>query len=430
MKLAVQPEDTAEMRFRNEAEFTDGETKIFFSEHVTFALCLASIIVRHIKNQIKGDHKAMKNRKTFALFSLLLSAGLIGSLLTGCRQEPVLSAEQAAVQTALPAAGPAVSETETTTTVRTEETAVQTEPAAESRITFQPKVCSEYMKEVFGEKMCEAWYSMVDAMMEGKDTFVCPDDDTFDWMIGQFPHRCFPVVEGLIGYPENPDHPVENGIAHFRYTVPREEFTAKVSQFAETVENILNETVKETDTDFEKALSLYQYFTDHYTYDYDLYEALYSDVLEQRETSACHVFDEKSGICCEISTAYSYLLMQTGVNATVMMGDDHQWSYVKINGKNYHIDPTFGLSGGNRLAYFMMDDQQREYTGFPKKDFVITSCYAQLHETPEFTADDNTFSKLWETDCDAIDRVQKRLTLHNDLEEENAKPFQFSYKGY
>lgn len=371
----------------------------------------------------------MKNKKTFALFSLILSAGLIGSLLTGCRQDPELTAEQ----TAVPAASPAVSETETTTTtVLTEVTTVTTEPAKASHIAFQPKVCPEYMKEVFGEQMCQAWFSLVDAMMEGRDTFACPDEDTFGWVIGQFPYRCFPVVQGLIDYPydREREHTVTDGVAHFSYTVPREEFMAKVSQFAETVEEILNETVKETDTDFEKALSLYQYFTDHYTYDYDLYEALYSDVLEQRETSACHVFDEKSGICCEISTAYSYLLMQTGVNATVMMGGDHQWSYVNINGENYHIDPTFGLSGSNKLAYFMMNDQQRAETGYPKDEFTVTSCYAQFHETPAYTADDDTFSELWEADCDAIDREQKSLTLHNDFGEDTSKTFQFSYKGY
>ena len=119
----------------------------------------------------------MKNRKTSALFSLILSAGLIGSLLTGCRQEPVLSAEQAAVQTALPAAGPAVSETETTTTVRTEETAVQTEPAAESRITIlgsrdgdflisRGAECMDELLEQYGNQI-NVIYAHNDAMMYG-----------------------------------------------------------------------------------------------------------------------------------------------------------------------------------------------------------------------------------------------------------------------
>ena len=161
----------------------------------------------------------MKKTKTSVWFSLLLSAGLVCSLLTGCRNQPELSAEHAAV----PAAGTAVSEAETTTTTttRTEETTAQTEPEKVSHFSFQPKVCSEYMEEVFGEKMCQAWFSMVDAMMEGRDTFACPDQDTFDWVIGQFPYRCFPVVEGLIDYPADREHAVSDGVGHFSYTVTR-----------------------------------------------------------------------------------------------------------------------------------------------------------------------------------------------------------------
>ncbi len=371
----------------------------------------------------------MKNRKTPVWFSLLLAAGL----LTGCSQGVKLPDEPAAEQAAVQIAGTAlsetaVSETGTTAGANTEETTVQTEPAAESRLTFQPKVCSQYMKEVFGETMCQAWSSLVDAMMEGKDSFACPDQDTCDWVIGQFPYRCFPVVDGLIA--TSPDTPVSDGVGHFSYTVPQEEFQAKVRAFAETVEDILNETVKDTDTDFEKALALYQYFANHYRYDNELYKALYSPDLEQRETSACHVFYEKSGICCELSTAYSYLLMQTGVDATVMSGEDHQWSYVRINGKNYHIDPTFALDSGNSLAYFMMNDERRADTGYPKEDYIITSCYTQFHDTPEYTADDDTFSELWDADCDAIDHAHKSLTLRCFDGDETPKTVQFSYQGY
>ena len=45
----------------------------------------------------------------------------------------------------------------------------------ESHYTFQTKVCSPLMEEVMGTKMKEAWFSFVDAVMEGRDTFACPD---------------------------------------------------------------------------------------------------------------------------------------------------------------------------------------------------------------------------------------------------------------
>ena len=72
------------------------------------------------------------------------------------------------------------------------------EAARQSSYVFQPKVCSVWLEEVFGETMCETWFNLVDAVMAGEDTFACPDQDTYDWVMGQFPIRCFPVLTELI----------------------------------------------------------------------------------------------------------------------------------------------------------------------------------------------------------------------------------------
>ena len=87
--------------------------------------------------------------------------------------------------------------------------------AAERAYVFQPKVCSVFMKEVFGETMCETWYHLVDAVMAGEDTFACPDQHTYDWVMGQFPRRCFPVLTDLIDYTWDWSHSVKNGVASF-----------------------------------------------------------------------------------------------------------------------------------------------------------------------------------------------------------------------
>ena len=70
----------------------------------------------------------------------------------------------------------------------------------QSSYVFQPKVCSVYMEEVFGKEMCETWFHLVDAVMAGEDTFACPDQHTYDWVMGQFPIRCFPVLTELIDF--------------------------------------------------------------------------------------------------------------------------------------------------------------------------------------------------------------------------------------
>ena len=273
----------------------------------------------------------------------------------------------------------------------------QIEP--ESHYVFQPKVCSSYMLEVFGEEMVETWYALVDAVMAGEDSFACPDAYTYDWVMGQFRDQCFPLLVELIDYCYDRSDPVHDGVATFTYLVPQEEASARIADFAALVEGILNETLEDDYSDLEKALALYLYFSHHYIYDYD---TAYDDSGYHDWLSAYRVLTEDIGICQEFSVAYSYLLLQAGVDASNMSGhrdydhEGHQWSYVKMNGHNFHIDPTYVIGTMDSLSYFMMDDAQREAEdGYSPEDFVICSNYAQENPHPEYTADDDSFRELW-----------------------------------
>ena len=260
---------------------------------------------------------------------------------------------------------------------------------------FQPKVCSVYLEEVFGKTMCETWYNLVDAVMAGKDTFACPDQHTYDWVMGQFPERCFPVLTELIDYAWDREHSVRNGVASFTYRVPVDEAAARIKAFGTMIEDILNRALEDDYSDMEKALALYEYFSRTYTYDYETFAKMSDAYVDY--TSAYRFFETGIGICHEISSAYSYLLMQAGVEATIMMGSDHQWSYVRIHGHNYHIDPTFAINNQGSLSFFMMTDQQREATGYGKEEYIIASNYAQDHAHPDYVADDPFFEALWDT---------------------------------
>ena len=243
------------------------------------------------------------------------------------------------------------------------ETAIVSD-APQSHYVCQPKVCSVYMEEVFGKDMCDAWYNLVDAVMAGEDTFACKDQHTYDWMMGQFPEHCLPIMKELIDLAWDREHSVINGVASFTYLVSPEEAKARIEEFGQQIEDMLNEIFEDDWSDFEKALALYIFFSDHYVYDYETYMKMYEEYVDY--TSCYRFFQTGIGICHEISSAYSYLLLQAGVQATTMSGNraydeaGHQWSFVRINGKNYHIDPTYALGTGGDLCYFMMTDAQRE----------------------------------------------------------------------
>ena len=298
---------------------------------------------------------------------------------------------------------------------------------------FQPKVCSSYMADLFGETMVEAWYALVDAVMAGEDSFACPDAHTYDWVMGQFRERCFPVLTELIDYCYDRSDPVHDGVGTFTYQVPREEAAERIAEFAALVEEILNTTLEDDYSDLEKALALYLYFSRHYIYDYEAAEPdANPDYL-----SSYRVLTTGNGICQEFSVAYSYLLLQAGVDASHMSGHrsydgaSHQWSYVRINGHNFHIDPTYVISDMDSLSYFMMDDAQREAEdGYSPNDYIICSNYAQDNPHPEYTADDDTFRALWGGYFLDFDHETRTIYYEKFDETEGTKIQSFDYTGW
>ena len=295
--------------------------------------------------------------------------------------------------------------------------------------TFQPHVRSVYMEEVFGKDMCDAWDSLVDAVLAGEDTFQCKDQFTYNWVMGQFPIRYLPILPELIDYAYDRGNCVHNGIASFTWLVPPEEAKARIAEFGKQIEGILNEVFADDYTDFEKALALYIYFSEHYEYDYETYMKMYESYVDY--TSAYRFFQNGIGICHEIALAYSYLLMQAGVEATTMMGSDHEWSYVRISGKNYHIDPTFVLGDKYSLSYFMMNDEQRTANGYGRDHYVITSNYSHEISLPTYTADDDTFRPLWNKPFESFSHEDHTVLCSTEVGDAGEWSYiEFDYSGF
>ena len=301
-------------------------------------------------------------------------------------------------------------------------------PEPAGRFVFQPKLHSDFMEEVFGTAMCEAWYNLVDAVLAGEDTFACPDKKTYNWVMGQFRSRLFPVFTDLIDYAYDRNNPVTDGVGSFTYLVPRETAAEMIEAFIEQVEGILNEVLRPDYSDFEKAAALYDYFSHTYEYDYDAAEEVEHGYVDY--TTTYRLFKTGIGICSEIAPAYSYLLLQAGVEATIMMGDSHEWSYVRINGHNYHIDPTFVIGEPGSLAYLMMTDDQRAYSGYSKEKSIITSNYSQDHPHPDYVADDDAFSPIWQANFEELLPDENILRCWQYGEGWVKEMISFDYTGY
>lgn len=271
---------------------------------------------------------------------------------------------------------------------------------------FNPHVFSVRDTELWGEDTRDTFYKFCDAIRNGEDTFECPSEEVYYNVVGgRLINYYFPVAKTLINdnYYQNTGY--ENGVGLIPYGEDKDAFLKEEKEFEEVITDILNDNVRQDYSEFEKALALYIYMTQNYSYDYDMYAEMYGPRGD--EIATYRALKEGQGICMELAGVYNYLLLQCGVESDLITGDNpslgegHQWNFVRIGGTDYHIDPTFGLSlpyvcrGNTQLDFFMMTDEVRENRdGFPIEDFGICGRGDESRDYFEFAATDDSYSDL------------------------------------
>ncbi len=275
--------------------------------------------------------------------------------------------------------------------------------------TFNRHVFSEFYLNTYGKERMETFFRFVDAVCAGEDSFECPDDAEEVWCCGRFADYFFPVAAPYVTAEY-----AGNGRAKITYKIPKQDFLKLEREFEEQVTAILNDVVEDDYSEIEKALALYEFMTEYVTYDVEMSEHL-EDWSDRR--SPYRILTERTGICWEIAAMYNYLLLQCGVNAETCDGDAfdpdevaHSWSGIRLDGRYYWIDATWGLTDTRapKLAYFLFTDEQREQRdGYDPKTYDIGSFdFFTDREKNGYIADDETFRELWSGTYVAMDEEE------------------------
>ncbi|MBO4908658.1 MAG: transglutaminase domain-containing protein [Lachnospiraceae bacterium] len=291
---------------------------------------------------------------------------------------------------------------------------VLSEESVSDYYSFEPHVYSGKLSEIRDDSYWSSLYNLIDAIRSGEDTFECCDKETYHLLLdGITMNHLYPIACMFITEYSGDDKPAyENGIGRIEYAISKEEFEDRRIKFEEDIEEILRQTVRTDYSDFEKCMALYEYMCYNFTYEYD------EDPMRDNEGSTYHTIKERTGICCELGSAYAYLLLQCGVDALEIQSNDdiyHAWTYVTINGEGYHCDPTWGLTEKDdpiRLWYFMETEQARTNEGFDMTTLDVPLYLdVNLHfpENISFPADDDKFLLAWSSTYDSIDRENNIL---------------------
>ena len=304
---------------------------------------------------------------------------------------------------------------DTEVTSESSDAAIITEPETSAETTkvlfeYDPHLYSSIIAKEVPQDHWDALYNLIDAVRVGEDTFECASQDAYDWcMLDGVQANLIPAVcLKISGKSNDGSVPYENGVGRIYYKVPSDELVEREAQFEMMVEDILNEWVDNEDNDYEKCLKLYDYMESNYDYQYEDIETAMNEEGYVYTTLMTH-----TGRCIDFSGVYAFLLLQAGVEAISVGcfdGVDHEWVYAIVNGKGYHIDPTWSLKSSREsdalfLDYFMMSDAVRADTGCPVDDLTVQLLPQYWVSSSSITlpaTDDSyylgQYSVLWELD--------------------------------
>ena len=234
------------------------------------------------------------------------------------------------------------------------------EPEDDLYYKFNPHAYPKKLRDAYGDDEMKAFLNLVDALRAGEDTFECSSREVYEWCFSGGPlDDLFPVARFTISGDFLDGY--SDGVGHFTYDIPKGTYG---------------------------------------TY---------------------RTFNDKTGICDDLSAVYSYLLLQCDVESMKYeghVGEGHAWSYVTLDGVGYFIDPTWGLNenGDPDLTFFMMTEADRELDFGDRMDPIM---YYYDHENTnvDFSATDDRYAELHGGEFVSLDRDNKILYYSVEGEE-------------
>lgn len=155
----------------------------------------------------------------------------------------------------------------------------------------------------------------------------------------------------------------------FTYTMDNATAQARVSQLESRTAPLCASLTSKSD--YDKVRGVYEYV---------IGSTVYDDSIEDQ--SLCSVLLEGRGVCAGYTKAVQYLLQQLGVETVYASGtaegENHSWNVVKIDGKYYALDATWGdpvvNTGEQVILYDYLCVTTQELARSHKSEGMLPEC--------------------------------------------------------
>ncbi len=182
--------------------------------------------------------------------------------------------------------------------------------------------------------------------------------------------------------------------ATFTYTGDRAHILHDTETFHARLGHLIHDVAPEDYNDLQKLAALYDAVCRMSNYT--------ANIDDVKTWSPYSIVTRGEGICSGYAMLMRYLLNQSGVEAECVSNEPHAWNIVKINGKWYHSDTTWGAGNAgdtvNTLRTMLMDDAARVTSlkdgGLMSGGFTMNGNVVNIVPPPPCTdASYNTYAK-------------------------------------
>ncbi len=159
----------------------------------------------------------------------------------------------------------------------------------------------------------------------------------------------------------------------------------------EIIEENINQHISDCETDYEKAVGVYEYMILNCQYNYDAYEIIVSSAdytLEVEESSSIiGSLINGSAVCSGIAKGYLYILNNLEINTISALGISdgygHEWNMILLDGEYYNVDCT----NGNSVSESISEDRIiYNFFGMTTEQYSTIATLDETIEYPDCTA--------------------------------------------
>lgn len=158
-----------------------------------------------------------------------------------------------------------------------------------------------------------------------------------------------------------------NSIGRINLQISKIYDNEKINKINEKINEIYSNIVKDNMTDYEKIKVVHDYIINNTSYDDERAEQIKNnniDVTSDSSTAYGVLFNKKA-ICSGYTDTMALFLDKMGIKNLKIVGSNHIWNAVYLDGKWFHLDltwddPTFEDSDYSTITYdyFLISDEE------------------------------------------------------------------------